>query len=461
MKMLVAAAILLASATVALDEFGQNKNASFCDKVSSAADLVRFDEAEERELRRASIAKHVYPKHKYFGIKKLQNRWWFIDPTGKPFYSTGIDCISASSTDKNKRSFYSENLIRKWGQAKYLDKAQQRAFARMRAWHFNTLGNWCDELFIAKHELPYVHMGPKIWQIAIPFIEGDICDVFNPSFVREAERVAAELRANADDELLVGYFVDNELPWWNIGYDVLAADDKLHAKQEWLRRLKAKYGTIAKLNSAWKTEAQSWEMLRWPGDKHSPQADSDVAEFRGDFADRFYAGWYAAIKKADPNHLVLGSRIPYPMDEVVAACARHTDVLSFNHYSTSVGQDLPRYYRKLGKPILIGEYGFDSLDEGLVAAHVKVKSQQDRGFGYSYLTEAFAAKPYIVGSHYFQYIDEPITGRGSDGENSFNGFVRVTDIPYPALVRSAKFSNARVAGIHAGRIKPTSRRPAQ
>jgi agarase len=177
-----------------------------------------------------------------------------------------------------------------------------------------------------------------------------------------------------------------------------------------------------------------------------------------DFAQRFYSTWYKAVKLADPHHLVLGSRIPYPMDEIVGACAANTDVLSFNHYAIELHKDFDRYSREFDKPMLIGEYGFDSFDAGLLTAYVPVASQKDRGKGFTYYTEQCAAKPYFVGAHYFQYIDEPLTGRG-DGETSFNGFVAITDSPYPELVKAAKMTNARIYQVHSGKEPPSAEPP--
>lgn len=52
--------------------------------------------------------------------------------------------------------------------------------------------------------------------------------------------------------------------------------------------------------------------------------------------------------------------------------------------------------------------------------------------------------PYLVGTHWFQYIDSPLTGRALDGENYNVGFVSVTDIPYQPLVDAAKDVNKNI-----------------
>jgi agarase len=146
------------------------------------------------------------------------------------------------------------------------------------------------------------------------------------------------------------------------------------------------------------------------------------------------------------------------IDDVVLASARHTDVLSFNHYSVELDRSFDHYYQLSGKPMLIGEFDFDSLDSGLLKAAVPVRNQHERGVGYSFYTEAAAAKPFMLGTHYFQYIDEPLTGR-EDGESSYNGFVNVADIPYSDLVDSARISNSRIYEIHNGSKEPSKLRP--
>ena len=84
--------------------------------------------------------------------------------------------------------------------------------------------------------------------------------------------------------------------------------------------------------------------------------------------------------------------------------------------------------------------------------------QQARGVGYRYYTEQLAALPYFIGGHYFQYLDEPITGR-FDRETSFNGFVSIADIPHPHLVKAAKASHSRIYNVHAGRLRPYDQKP--
>ena len=64
--------------------------------------------------------------------------------------------------------------------------------------------------------------------------------------------------------------------------------------------------------------------------------------------------------------------------------------------------------------------------------------QEDRARMYKEYMESVIDNPYFVGAHWFQYMDSPLTGRAHDGENYNVGFVSVTDVPYAAMIKTAK-----------------------
>ncbi len=60
---------------------------------------------------------------------------------------------------------------------------------------------------------------------------------------------------------------------------------------------------------------------------------ADCDAFVAVVADQYFELSVAAIKAADPNHLVIGSRFGYqPHSNVIAAAGRYLDVISFNCY---------------------------------------------------------------------------------------------------------------------------------
>jgi len=65
--------------------------------------------------------------------------------------------------------------------------------------------------------------------------------------------------------------------------------------------------------------------------------------------------------------------------------------------------------------------------------------------------------PSFVGCHWFQYTDEPLTGRTFDGENYNIGFVTVTDTPYPEMVEAARVVQGEAYNTRAG-VKPVEKK---
>jgi hypothetical protein len=61
--------------------------------------------------------------------------------------------------------------------------------------------------------------------------------------------------------------------------------------------------------------------------------------------------------------------------------------------------------------------------------------------------------PQFVGCHWFQYQDEPTTGRTFDEENCQIGFVDIADTPYPEMIAA---SRELAAGLYAARLKANS-----
>ncbi len=490
-----------------VDQYGQRSNANWPDKVKNDEDLKQADEREARELAQAK----PYPGRDeyqawadgpmleatgFFRVEQVDGRWWFVAPNGRLFFAIGIDCVGVGADGPQNDlvpeayswrpvtesefeqawsskfhgttkwnlegglSLYRANLIRKWGPEGLGEKGRERAVLRQLAWGFTCYGNWTDGKLLQEARLPYFTTGPDMSLVTIPHISSHIMDVYDPEFEAQAREAAALLAKVKDDPLVVGHFVDNEIGWREFSRELVKLPADRPARVEMSRFLQKRYGDIGGLNTAWGTAAASFDELPWPAPNHE-QAEADVAVFRGEFADRYYRIWAQVIREVDPNHLVLGSRMHggNRPPEVVAACARHMDVVSFNNYDYGPrAEEFNGLYELAQKPFIIGEYGFNSLDEGLLAAAVPVADQAERGVGYRYYTEQLAALSYFVGGHYFQYLDEPITGR-FDTECSFNGFVRVTDIPYPILVEATKTSNARIYEVHAGKVEPFERRP--
>ena len=81
----------------------------------------------------------------------------------------------------------------------------------------------------------------------------------------------------------------------------------------------------------------------------------------------------------------------------------------------------------------------------------------NRGAAYRYYVENAAAMPALIGTHWFQWIDQPSTGR-MDGENYNIGLVNVTDRPYREMVEAMQTTHKRLLAVHSGKTPPVDRR---
>jgi len=150
-----------------------------------------------------------------------------------------------------------------------------------------------------------------------------------------------------------------------------------------------------------------------------------------------------ALNRHAPNQLYLGCRFAWSHGQAIRACADVADVVSFNIYRTGINTEEWTGKNDLGKPIIIGEFHFGALDRGMFhTGLVPTCDQADRAAHFRSYVQSVADCPSFVGCHWFQYVDEPLTGRVYDGENYNIGLVDVTDTPYPELISAAREVNA-------------------
>ena len=233
---------------------------------------------------------------------------------------------------------------------------------------------------------------------------------------------------------IIGCFIDNELRW---GPDWRGPEELLPL---FLQLSPATPGRVA---------AQEFLHSRHGNNDPFDRADCDA--FLGVLADRYFALTTAAVRAADPDHLVLGSRFALPpARSVIDAAAAYVDVISFNCYD-SVPDVALAAYAATGKPCLIGEFSFRAADSGLPntnGAGPKVATQAERATAFRRYVTSALREPAIVGYHWFEHADQPAEGR-FDGENSNFGTVTIEDRVYEELTHAMTAVNAEAERIHA------------
>ena len=482
-----------------VDAFGQYKLADWPGKLKSEKELVARAKSEQADLNShpAPADRDSYggwtagPKQEstgWFRTQKVDGKWWLVTPDGHLFYSAGIDCFTYNQhtfvTEREKWfewlpakddsrfgslygytnwshsmadtiggkgqtfSFYSANLVRKYG-ADWQTKWRESAYARLRSWGFNTIANWSQADVTDNSPMPFtacVHIPARRFIEGGSGYWGKMMDVYDSTFPDIVDSMVAPMaRKYADNHRLLGYFVDNELSWETVDWATLASPVDQPCRIELIRQLKAKYLNIEAVNKAWDTDAKTWDDLRAPKD-HNAACKADLDAFTYAFAHRYFDVIKSAIRKYDKYHLYLGCRFAgNPSEAAARACADLADVVSYNVYLEQIDPDRWNGRTYTDKPVIIGEFHFGAMDRGMFhPGLVDACSQQGRADYYKRYVRSAVDNSAVVGFAWFQYIDEPNTGRSLDGENYNIGFVDVTDSPYPELVQAAREVNAKL-----------------
>ena len=401
-----------------VDRFGQFKHRDWPGKVKSKGDLKRFAAGEADDLMKnpgpANWSRYggwlkgpTLKATGHFRVEKNGGKWWLVDPEGHLFWSHGIDCVrfrARTRTGDRRRyfealpegshwktgaDFAQANQRVKYG-PRWQDTAVDLVHRRLRSWGMNTVGNWSDPGAYTAIRQPYV--------LAINYggwgKEAVVDHIRNPAKLREAlrKRLAKEKGKSSEDPWCIGYFVDNEISWR-----------------------------------------------------------------RGMNAELYYKIVSEEVKRVAPNKLYLGSRLHGHMEphgskpHLIAAAAKHCDVVSINRYRFSPA-DI-RMLDGVDVPMIIGEFHFGALDRGMIHPGLRgMSNQEQRAHAYvHYLTQALK-HPHIVGAHWFQYREQNITGRG-DGENYQIGFVDICDTPYQEIVDASRRIGNRMYGLRAAEEK--------
>jgi hypothetical protein len=462
---------VLEGGTPLIDEYGQYRHADWQGKASDIGTLVRDWAQENRMLApQATVPACRYGGYGagrlkatgFFRVQQVNGRWWLVDPQGCRFWSAGVNGaggepprtqilnrsklfasiptqaqIAAPGAEvdplRDPVSFYLANLQKRFGED-WRGPAAQLASRRMRAWGLNTAyGPALNDALPGTSSLRQPYVFPlRGWQ----HVEGAIMgmpDVYSPTFAARVDREAAQqLGPRRSDPWMIGYFIGNEPPW--------------PARESQLVDLVVA-GPASELQKRFKAEL----------------AKADTPASRKAMVHAAFTQYLtvvnASVRRHAPNHLHLGIRFGgTPPDEVIAL-AKGFDVYSMNKYRWAPPKEfVDRCHEITRLPILIGEFHFGVPERGLAPGLVQAMNQVERGVAYSYYVEHAAAHPAIVGTHWYQWIDQPATGR-RDGENYNIGWIDVTDRPYPELVAAAKASHAKIDALHSGKLAPTTRKP--
>ena len=319
--------------------------------------------------------------------------WWFVSPGGRREFLNSVTTVQPRLLGRDPmgphyvaRDFDSSTGLRHWAEA---------TVERIASFGFKGIGAWSD---------------PALHQCDVPATRDLNVSTWLTGRARRVGTVAWEagledvirrqVEPLRDNRNLVGYYIDNELDWG-------AGDD-----------------------------ADTYRTAR-----------------------RYFEVTTRFIRKYDPNHLILGVRFRGEAPRhVVRASKGLTDAQSINYYphDAKLDRELFQTLHELsgGQPVIVSEYSFHALDgrsgnRNRFGFPAQVADQKARAEGYRKMTTRLARLPYVIGADWFQWMDEPPSGRLRDGEDVNFGVVCVGDEPYEMLVDAVRSTTPLLNGLHA------------
>lgn len=412
----------------------------------SVATLKNFDINANIKLDKYGGRKDMHVKATgFYYATKINGRWWTVDPLGNLFINVGLVNVGSDGSDKIKVNLKDSFATKENWTVKTQTYLQDLGF--------NSLGAWSD--YAAFKQSPLQQEKPISYTIIKNFMSSYGASlkkvhqesghmgypdrtifVFDPGFEPFCDNYAKDLAENKNDPNLFGYFSDNELP-----FEKQSIDRYLGKKDT------TDFGYIA---------AKKW--LEKNG--ISPQAitDSVRADFVGYMADTYFSIVSKAIKKYDPNHLYLGSRLHHTYEkklpQMFKAAGKYVDVIAVNYYRewAPTKEDVTNWEAWSGKPFIITEWytkGMDSKMPNYSGAGWVVNTQEDRGLFYQNFALGLLESKNCVGFHWFKYMDNDSTNLKSDPSNrdANKGIVDVSFRAYKPLTDKMKELNNNVYAI--------------
>ncbi len=480
-----------------IDQYGQFKYLDWNNKIHNDADFKKAISVEEKDL-----SKHLgtsdwdkYGGYKkgpkftptgHFTVKKVNGKWWMVDPDGNLFWSNGVVRVTPSSAvtplqgkDLKNRCFYFENLpkegtpfsqfyrthdallypyytarnidstydfssancYRKYGE-NYKKIYGEKAHRRLRSWGFNTIANSSDKDICLMDKTPYTD---RLEVVSKP-LEGTsgwwpFMDPFDESFNESLKRQFESRQREIQDPWCIGLFVDNEIKWNGVTYlaeTTLKSPETQPCKIAMVSWLKNKYKTIEALNAVWGTVYKAWGEILYDrvGVKVYKPTIPDLKLFNQQIIRKYFSNIREAFEKYAPGLLYMGCRFAGSANEDVLNIAdEYCDVISFNSYQYDISQF---HAQDMDKPIMIGEYHFGAMDRGMFhASLIDVENQQQRGAMMGRYIQSALENPNIIGVHWHQFADQATTGR-FDGENFQVGLTDCCDTPYYETLKGVR-----------------------
>jgi hypothetical protein len=377
-----------------------------------------------------------------FDVRDAADRWWLVDPEGRPFLTVGFAPVRLGDRI-----------------------GVERAATVLSETGVNTLGCWSDWRAFRQLDdpLPYTRFlglarGYRS-RIADRYGAPDerfdpdrgasvsLFDPYEDDFEEHCHEAAATLAETADDPYLVGIYADNEYPFYpgllESYVDLPVGDPGRDAADKWL----AERGL-------------------------TPQqiTDADRTAFQRFMLEAYYSTVHEAVREYDDEHLFFGNRLfGYDLGLLRAndrphfeVAGEYVDVLAVNLYDMwTADQRLVRKWSEWADaPFHVTEFYAKGMDSGMSnrsGAGWVVETQEDRGKYYQNTALSLLQSGCCVGWHWHTFRDRYEDGGLPQPHWANKGLIDPEGDPRPDLQSAMARLNDRLYGL-ADRLSEAKRR---
>jgi len=335
----------------------------------------------------------------FFYVKKIDGRWWMVDPNGYAGINMGV-CSFGSGNVQNDYDLVKQNGFN--GTGNFLTSDGQTS-SLYNPSNYNLFSYTRKLNFFLNYKNVRNTYYPNTPSTVLGSLE--YVTVFDPAFATYCDQIAKSVALPAVNERdLLGYFTDNEI---NFNQDQL---------QNIVRDLP--------VGDACRDSALVFATSRGLTATDCINYSANVTEtIKQDFAillaTKYFRTVSAAIRKYDPNHLILGSRLngrPRAIQGVVNASEKYMDVTSVNFYDKfSPNDQIALSTWTNDKPCIVTEFyikDINILPTTQAGAGWYVNSQATRGDFYQNTCLQLLKNKCFIGWQYFKYQDDSDSNKG-------------------------------------------------
>ncbi len=385
---------------------------------SADSTIVRYRSVTNKYGSRTDKARHTATGHFY--TKRIDGRWFFIDPEGYIHHHHGVTSVRKGSSSRNSTAWNT-----KYGTDANWMKSIQQELADIGV---HGTGAFCSDTYstIQAHNTanPSKPMAlcPSFGFLAqfrrqIGASPGgktsnDVGLMFYPGWKDFCKTYLQEVLAPyKDDPNTIGFYSDNEL--------LFTDDNNAYITHELLK--------ITDPTNPARKAVEDWMATK--GITSTGQIFfATNGEFAGIIADLYYKGVREALDELGYKKLYFGSRLhgnPKGIESVIKAAGRYCDVISINLYgywditNRNVAGETSRVYdwhQWTDTPFFISEFYTRAKESDLAntsGGGYLVKTFMDRAYAYQHITLGLIESPNCVGWTWFKYQDDD----GSDNSN--------------------------------------------